>query len=57
MDEAICPLDYDAPPPNGGVVLDDDLAGNLQEHKWEGGGDVWFNFQFFFFCDASWISY
>jgi hypothetical protein len=53
MDEAICPLDYDAPPPNGGVVLDDDLAGNLQEHKWEGeggGGTFGLIFIFSFFA-------
>ncbi len=33
MDEAICPLDYDAQPPNGGVILDDDLAGKWGECK------------------------
>ena len=31
MDEAICPLDYDAPAPLGGVVLDDDLAAWLEK--------------------------
>jgi hypothetical protein len=30
MDEALCPLDYDAPAPQGGVILDDDLASQLR---------------------------
>ncbi len=29
FDEAICPLDYDAPAPAGGVIIDDDLAGMI----------------------------
>ncbi len=40
MDEAICPLDYDAPPPNGGVVLDDDLAGKEHEIVWGRHGQL-----------------
>lgn len=47
MDEAICPLDYDAPPPNGGVVLDDDLAG-----KARGNERI-----FFFICVARVLSF